>query len=353
MRNRGMIVTLLLIGCTCGNNVAWSFPVAMKSSIRVGPTPTLMKIPAARASRVSMPWKPRVIRARTSGEEVRLEVSNDIHRPSERSRLFPCHLQIQAPDAEAEADGLNWWMLGLTPLLQIVILACVLAVVGDTTRNQLWSAFDLSPRGVLLGLLALVPPAALGWLLDQTGWDWVKEVDSATREITIQMFGRKRRLGQVIPVSIVLGALIGFSEESTFRGLLPLFIMLKAKMIPPVGVVGICSFLFGILHPASLGYVVLASLYGVYFHVTLLLSGNLLVPVMAHGLYDAFAFVFQHFKNTPVGRDDHPTGAVDEQDAEDAGGAAEVNIDSDGLVSLLAELEEKAVSLPSPESSDL
>lgn len=47
------------------------------------------------------------------------------------------------------------------------------------------------------------------------------------------------------------------------------------------------SVAFGFVHPISKLYVVITGLMGLYFGSLVLLSGNLLIPIIAHALYDA------------------------------------------------------------------
>jgi hypothetical protein len=83
----------------------------------------------------------------------------------------------------------------------------------------------------------------------------------------------------VLPDLIWLGLLPGLSEELLFRGL----------MLPTVGLnvtgVVITSLCFGILHMSSLQqwpYMVWATVVGLLLGFSVLATGNLLVPIVAH-----------------------------------------------------------------------
>lgn len=83
----------------------------------------------------------------------------------------------------------------------------------------------------------------------------------------------------VLPDLIWLGLLPGLSEELLFRGL-----MLPAVGLNFTGVI-LSSLIFGILHlsgPQQWAYVVWATVVGILFGYTALLTGNLLVPIVAH-----------------------------------------------------------------------
>ena len=60
--------------------------------------------------------------------------------------------------------------------------------------------------------------------------------------------------------------------------------------LPWAGLAG-ASLLFGLAHFLTVSYAMLASLVGLYLGVLLLLSGNLLVPIVVHALYDLIALI--------------------------------------------------------------
>jgi len=54
-----------------------------------------------------------------------------------------------------------------------------------------------------------------------------------------------------------------------------------------VGAIVVSSALFGFFHPITKLYIAITAVMGCYFALLLVLTGNLLVPIVAHGLYDA------------------------------------------------------------------
>jgi membrane protease YdiL (CAAX protease family) len=62
-----------------------------------------------------------------------------------------------------------------------------------------------------------------------------------------------------------------------------------AERFPAWLAVAGAGLLFGAMHWLTLSYAVLAGLVGMYLGAVFLLSGNLLVPIVAHGLYDVVA----------------------------------------------------------------
>ena len=83
----------------------------------------------------------------------------------------------------------------------------------------------------------------------------------------------------ILPDIIWLGLLPGLSEELLFRG-----VMLPALGLNAEGVV-ISSLCFGVLHlsnPKQWPYVAWASVVGALLGASVLVTGNLLVPIVAH-----------------------------------------------------------------------
>jgi uncharacterized protein len=82
-----------------------------------------------------------------------------------------------------------------------------------------------------------------------------------------------------LPDMIWLGLLPGLSEELLFRG-----VMLPAMGLDPLGIV-LSSLCFGVLHMTNIQqwpYAVWATLVGMILAFTMVESGNLLIPIVAH-----------------------------------------------------------------------
>lgn len=86
-------------------------------------------------------------------------------------------------------------------------------------------------------------------------------------------------------VMIALSA--GVGEEMLFRGVIQTsFVSWLAR--PVLGLV-LASLIFGLLHPVSVAYIVVATVLGIYLGWILILNGNLLTVIVAHALYDMAA----------------------------------------------------------------
>jgi membrane protease YdiL (CAAX protease family) len=82
---------------------------------------------------------------------------------------------------------------------------------------------------------------------------------------------------------------VGVSEEMLFRG------VFQAALTNWLGVplgLGLASVLFGLLHPISVPYMVMAAFLGLYLGTVWIVSGNLLTVIVVHTLYDFAALSY-------------------------------------------------------------
>jgi hypothetical protein len=116
---------------------------------------------------------------------------------------------------------------------------------------------------------------------------------SGLRELNQSMELRFREfLSQMSYVQLgVLSMAAGLGEEILFRGWLQqgLIRVLDAHADPLLIALALvlASFLFGLAHPISPLYILLATVMGVFLGGIYLLTGNLLCAIVAHAVYDA------------------------------------------------------------------
>jgi len=84
----------------------------------------------------------------------------------------------------------------------------------------------------------------------------------------------------------LVAALAGVGEEALFRGVIQTALL---DRVPAWAAVGLTAAAFGLAHALSVTYALLAALVGGYLGWLHLVSGNLLVPILAHGFYDFVA----------------------------------------------------------------
>lgn len=97
---------------------------------------------------------------------------------------------------------------------------------------------------------------------------------------------------------IALSLAAGVGEELLFRGWLQGWLESLFQDWGETGsyiAIAIAALFFGLAHPLSKGYIVLATLLGFALGLSFYWSRNLFVPIVAHAAYDAFLML--HFKS--------------------------------------------------------
>jgi membrane protease YdiL (CAAX protease family) len=89
----------------------------------------------------------------------------------------------------------------------------------------------------------------------------------------------------------LIAILAGLGEELLFRGILQRWLMDWLPYSPWIGLV-LASILFGLFHPITPGYILLASLLGLYLGWWAWQLNNLTEVVIAHAVYDFVALVY-------------------------------------------------------------
>jgi membrane protease YdiL (CAAX protease family) len=163
----------------------------------------------------------------------------------------------------------------------LAVLACLVGwLAGAPPWERLaWSAVDAG-----LGLGAALPMLALLVVTARLPWRPFLRIAEFIDKVVRPLFG------PCIVADFALIALVaGLGEELLFRGLIQDAL---DRRLGPVAAVGITAALFGLMHPITPTYAVLATLAGVYLGWAYLASGNLLVAVVAHAFYDFAALVY-------------------------------------------------------------
>jgi membrane protease YdiL (CAAX protease family) len=91
------------------------------------------------------------------------------------------------------------------------------------------------------------------------------------------------------PAELALAAaLAGLAEEVLFRGVMQDEL---ARRVPGFLALVLTSATFGLAHFLTLSYALLAALAGLYLGTLYWVQGNLLIPIIAHALYDLVALM--------------------------------------------------------------
>lgn len=159
------------------------------------------------------------------------------------------------------------WLVGYPPL----------ETVGWTVPAAIWGTAAGLPMLVLLLATARVPV----WPFS----DLLRVVD----ELLVPLF----RGCRVVDLAVI-SALAGWGEELLFRGVIQGAAAGWAG--GPWGVwvgLAVASLLFGLAHAITVSYVLLATLMGLYLGwLWIAFDKNLLVPILAHAVYDFLALVY-------------------------------------------------------------
>ena len=141
----------------------------------------------------------------------------------------------------------------------------------------------LSFSGILLGVLASLPLlAGLRWTL-RTRFDPIQRLIRVVQD----QLGPLVASRSVTELAVV-AALAGLSEEVLFRGVLQGEL---ARRLPGFVALVLTSIAFGLTHFLTVSYALLAGLAGLYLGAVYWAQGNLLIPIIAHALYDLVALV--------------------------------------------------------------
>jgi uncharacterized protein len=143
-------------------------------------------------------------------------------------------------------------------------------------------------RGVAWGLAGTAAPLMLFWLCLKCPWRPLRQIARIMNETIVPLF-RGCRLVELA----IIAALAGVGEEILFRGVIQAAVM--QRIGGPAGVwpgLAVAAVLFGLLHPITPTYAILAGLIGLYFGWLWLASDNLLAPIAAHAVYDFVALVY-------------------------------------------------------------
>jgi membrane protease YdiL (CAAX protease family) len=173
----------------------------------------------------------------------------------------------------------------------LVVLAVALGWLLSTPP---FGSFRFGWWPLLWGATATLPPLiTLVWLL-RTRIARLAGLVRTVEELVGPLFA-----GASSGALLLLSILAGIGEETLFRG------VLQTALAGPLGpwpALFLVSALFGLVHFVTATYAVLAGLIGLYLGWLFLRTGNLLVPVVVHALYDfvALSLLVQRVEAGPV-----------------------------------------------------
>lgn len=169
------------------------------------------------------------------------------------------------------------WLLGHWPLVG-------LGWLGEPAVAWLWEFAG----GVAGGLVGSLPMIGGLFCLDRLPHGSARQLRRIVRRRVVPLFR-----GLTVAQLALLSLAAGFGEETLFRGLLQagLAVGLGPPFGPWVGLL-VASLVFGLAHWVSRDYAVLAFLVSVYLGLLLIGTGQILVPLVAHAVYDFVALLY-------------------------------------------------------------
>jgi len=163
----------------------------------------------------------------------------------------------------------------------------VLALVAGALvgHSPLVGGIADAAAALALGTLAALPLVGLLALSERLPFGWLRELRRLAAELLPELFPSATRF-QLVVVSLAAG----FGEELLFRGLVQAGIAgwIGGTAGSWIGLVAGAA-LFGLAHPITRAYALVAAAIGVYLGGLMVLTGSVLTPLAAHAAYDYLA----------------------------------------------------------------
>lgn len=171
----------------------------------------------------------------------------------------------------------------------LAVLALALALIFGLAP---WLTIELSAEALGLSVAATAPLVAAVLALMQVQWDWVRTLRGIVEDHLLPLF---TNAGPVAVLAVAAAA--GVGEELLFRGVIQAGL---EGLIGPAAALAAASLLFGLAHALTAAYFFLTLLMGLYLGWLYQATGNLLVPMMVHFLYDwiVLAWYLRGARNT-------------------------------------------------------
>jgi membrane protease YdiL (CAAX protease family) len=151
-------------------------------------------------------------------------------------------------------------------------------------NEPIWRQVHCSTRDVALGILISVPMLLAFGVCVRWPIGPLARIKQFADEVVRPMFA-PYAVWELALLSLAAGA----GEELLFRGTVQAAL---AGWLGPHAGLALASILFGLMHPMTWAYAVLASVMGAYLGWAWITTGNLLVVIVAHAFYDCIALVF-------------------------------------------------------------
>jgi hypothetical protein len=169
-------------------------------------------------------------------------------------------------------------------------LVFVALALGLLFHINPFADFRIDRASVVVGIAAALLPFALLVVSDRFRFSQLERM----KRIVLQLLGPSLAACRWYEL-VFVAALAGFGEELVFRGVLQRLLERWLDFGGSGHIAGLIAsnVIFGLLHFLTPTYALLAGLMGLYFGVLLDATNppSLVVPMVAHGVYDYLAFL--------------------------------------------------------------
>lgn len=201
----------------------------------------------------------------------------------DENEITPESVESSATDeAQAVPEISRSQLLVMTAVIEGGMLV-VAVLLGYFLTIRFWEGQAVSVNSLGLGALTSIPLLVLVIGISESSWKWGEQIRRDFLPITA-MF----REMTVLDIAFI-SFMAGLCEEALFRGFGQDFLAEHIGMFPSLIVV---SLIFGLFHVISFSYFVFASAIGLYLGGLYIWTGNLIVPIAAHAVYDFVALVY-------------------------------------------------------------
>lgn len=170
----------------------------------------------------------------------------------------------------AVAFGLGW-LIGCPPL------ATISQPMGLGVTNGV---------AILIGLIATIPLLVFMLVIDRLPLPPLRNLSRIVDERVAPWF-----MNLSITEAFFIALLAGVGEELLFRGVLQQAPQAWGWSDPTIGLIA-ASLIFGVCHWVTRTYAILTVLIGFYLGFLLIITDNLLCPIVTHTAYDFLAILY-------------------------------------------------------------
>ena len=143
-------------------------------------------------------------------------------------------------------------------------------------------------RAIGIGALATLPLLAAFLWMQHAQWEGLNDLSEFMERQIIPLF-QKATVVELLLISLAAGV----GEEALFRGVIQTFLQqLIGTDNSPVVPIVLASLLFGVVHFMTKEYFLISAVMGAYLGLWFWWTGDLIVPIVIHALYDWFALVY-------------------------------------------------------------